>query len=77
MVLCDQLSGIANFRRSGEVSKVERCSVEYSSSDAMAENLDDGLLVVVERVPDYPSIRPEPDFSRSGRYPTLPKPDFF
>ena len=39
----------------------------------------------MERVPDYPSIRPEPtifgppepDFSRLGRYPTLHDPDFF
>ena len=35
VVLCDQLSGMANFRRSREVSKVERCSSNFQAESSM------------------------------------------
>ena len=35
----------------------------------------DVYYLVVERLPKFSGTQPEPDFSRSGMYPTLPKPD--
>ena len=48
-----------------------------SETDARFETLYlDFCYLVVERVPEFLGTRPEPDFSMSGMYPTLPEPNF-
>ena len=56
-------------------SHTVRLSILNDQGLILLSKKDMQVYIVVVRVTKFSGIQPEPNFSRSGMYPTLPEPD--